>query len=357
MTSTEELPIQGKRMAHVELGAAGSRNSQRAEPIHAARGTMELRHLRYFVAVAEELHFTRAAERLGIKQPPLSLQIRQLERDLGTSLFRRETRGVELTEAGAWLLDKARGILDQVVRIKAGVQSRARGETGCIHLGFAGATCFQPLVSGIISAYRERYPSVLVSPEQSNTARLVAALQSDEIDVAFVRPPIIDGEGLALDPLVDEPMMIVLPESHPRAGDRSMPLAALAEETLILFPRTIGPGGYDAIIASCQRAGFSPKLGQEAPQMPENVHMVAAGFGVSIVPQSLEQVRVEGAVYLGIEGDAPRAPISLAYRRNDRSTIVRNFVALVRRHSRTAHQSAEPSKVYSNAFCVSTLKD
>src|SRR5580692_5362300 len=116
--------------------------AQCAAPINARRMTMELRQLRYFVAVAEELHFRRAAERLGIRQPPLSLQIRQLELQLGTSLFRRLTRGVELTETGALLLNESRGILDQVERIKAGVQSRARGETGCIHLGFACATCF-----------------------------------------------------------------------------------------------------------------------------------------------------------------------------------------------------------------------
>jgi DNA-binding transcriptional LysR family regulator len=115
-------------------------------------------------------------------------------------------------------------------------------------------------------------------------------------------------------------MIIVLPEWHPRARDRSMPLAALASDTLILFPRAIGPGLHDAIIASCQRAGFSPKLGQEASQTVSIIHMVAAGFGVSIVPRSLDQIRAEGAVYLGIEGEAPRAPISLAYRRDDRST-------------------------------------
>jgi DNA-binding transcriptional LysR family regulator len=318
---------------------------------------MELRHLRYFVAVAEELHFTRAAERLGIKQPPLSLQIRRLERELGTSLFHRLTRGVELTETGALLLDEARGILDQAERIKVGVQSRARGETGCIHLGFAGATCFQPLVPGIIRAYRERYPSVLVSPEGRNTPLLVAGLRSGEIDVAFVRPPLSDGEGLAVEPLVEEPMVIVLPESHPRAGDRSMPLAALAEETLILFPRTVGPGLHDAIIASCQRAGFSSKLGQEAPQISTTVHMVAAGFGVSMVPQSIAQIHLEGVAYIRIEGEAPRAPISLAYRRDDRSTLVRNFVASARQRSRAAHESVEPSKVYCNAIRVPTLID
>jgi DNA-binding transcriptional LysR family regulator len=326
-----------------------------AEATNAGRGSMELRHLRYFVAVAEELHFRRAAERLGIKQPPLSLQIRQLEQELGTSLFHRLTRGVELTETGTLLLDEARRILDQVERIRARVQSRARGETGCIHLGFASATCFQPLVPGIISAHRERYPGVLVSPEERNTPLLVAGLRSREIDVAFIRPPLSDDEGFEVEPLVEEPMVIVLPESHPRAGDRSMPLAALAEETLILFPRTVGPGLHDAIIASCQWAGFSPKLGQEAPQLTTMVHMVAAGFGVSIVPQSIAQIHLAGVAYIRIEGDAPRAPISLAYRRDDRSTTVRNFVASARRHSRTAGQSAEPLQVHSNGYCVSTL--
>src|ERR1700687_5193461 len=250
-----------------------------AEATNAGRGSMELRHLRYFVAVAEELHFTRAAERLGIKQPPLSLQIRQLERELGISLFHRLTRSVELTESGALLLDEARGILDQVERIKAGVQSRARGETGCIHLGFAGATCFQPLVPGIISAHRERYPSVLISPEERSTPLLVAGLRSGEIDVAFIRPPLSDGDGLEVEPLVEEPMVIALPASHPRARDRSMPLAALAEETFILFPRAVAPDLHDAIIASCQLAGFSCKLSQDAPQILTTVLMVAAGVG------------------------------------------------------------------------------
>jgi Transcriptional regulator len=300
-------------------------------PIGRDRRIMELRHLRYFVAVAEELHFTRAAERLGIKQPPLSLQIRHLEQEIGSSLFRRLKRGVELTETGVLLLDEARRLLGQVERTKADVQSHARGAAGRIHLGFAGVTYIHRLVIGIIRAYRERYPGVVLSPEQSNTARLIASLRSREVDVAFVRPPIIDAEGLSIEPLVDEPMVIVLPESHRHAGDRSMPLAALASDTMILFPRAIAPGLYDSIIASCHRAGFSPKLGQEASQTVSIAYMVAAGFGVSIVPQSLEQLHAEGVAYLQIKGDAPRALVSLAYRRGDRSTVVRNFVALARR--------------------------
>jgi DNA-binding transcriptional LysR family regulator len=300
-------------------------------PIGRDRKIMELRHLRYFVAVAEELHFTRAAERLGIKQPPLSLQIRHLEQEIGTSLFRRLKRGVELTEAGILLLDEARGLLAQVEKTKTAVQSHARGVAGRIHLGFAGVTYIHQQVIGIIRAYRLRYPGVVISPEQSNTARLIASLRSGEIDVAFVRPPIIDTEGLSIEPLVDEPMVIVLPESHSRAGDRSMPLAALASDTIILFPRSIGPGLHDSIIASCHQAGLSPTLGEEASQTVSIVYMVAAGFGVSIVPQSLEQLHAEGVAYLQIEGDAPRAIVSLAYRRGDRSTVVRNFVALARR--------------------------
>jgi DNA-binding transcriptional LysR family regulator len=294
---------------------------------------MDLRHLRYFVAVAEELHFTRAADRLGIQQPPLSLQIRQLEQEIGTSLFRRLSRGVQLTEAGALLLDEARRILEQVERTKASVKSRARGETGRIRVGFAGATYFQPRIPGFIQAYRKLYPDVLLMPEQSNTPQLIAALNDGAMDVAFVRPPLGDADEFVLLPLVDEAMRIVLPSQHPRAGDHALPLAALAPEMFILFPRVIGPGLYDSIIASCQHAGFSPKLGQEAPQIASIVHLVAAGFGVSIVPQSLEQIRAEGIVYLPIEGEAPRAPISLAVRRDNRSAAVRNFVGLTRQQA------------------------
>jgi DNA-binding transcriptional LysR family regulator len=295
---------------------------------------MELRHLRYFVAVAEELHFTRAADRLGIKQPPLSLQIQQLEREIGTPLFHRLTRGVELTEAGAVLLDDARRILEQVEQAKARVQSRARGETGHIRVGFAGATDFQPLVPDIIRSYRESYPGVVLSPEQSNTPQLIAGLRSGALDVAFVRPPLSDGEGIAVQPLVEEQMRIVLPAAHPLAGRSSLPLSALAREILILFPRAIGPGLHDTIIASCQQAGFSPVLGQDAPQIPSTVYLVAAGFGVSVVPQSIEHIQAENVAYLRIDGDGPRASIGLAYRRDEQSVAVRNFVALARRRSR-----------------------
>jgi DNA-binding transcriptional LysR family regulator len=294
---------------------------------------MDLRLIRYFVAVAEELHFTRAAERLGIRQPPLSQQIRKLELELGTPLFHRLTRGVELTEAGSLLLEEGRRILDQVERTKANVQSRARGDAGRLNVGFAGATYFQPQVPKIIQAYRKLYPEVLLSPQQGNTPLLIEGLLSGSLDVAFVRPPLADGSGIAVQFVVEEPMRIVLPSRHPLAASPAIPLAALAQEPFILFPRAIGPGLYDSIIASCQRAGFNPMFGQEAPQIPSIVHLVAAGFGVSLVPQSIEQIHAEGVLYVPIEGEAPGAPIAVGYRKDDRRATVRNFVTLARRQT------------------------
>jgi DNA-binding transcriptional LysR family regulator len=297
---------------------------------------MDLRHLRYFVAVAEERHFTRAAERLGIKQPPLSLQIKQLEQELGTPLFRRLTRGVELTAPGTLLLDEARQILDQVERTKANVRNRARGETGHIRVGFAGATYFQPRVPALVQTYRRRYPGVVLSPAQGNTPDLVEAVRNGSVDAAFVRPPLGDRQEITVHPLVEETLRIVLPSNHPQARKRFVSLATLAQETIILPPRAISPGLYDSIIASCQRAGFSPMLKHEDPLtvIASIVYLVATGFGISIVPHSFEHIRADGVVYVRVKGKAPRAPIGLAVRKDNRSAIIRNFVALARPRTR-----------------------
>jgi DNA-binding transcriptional LysR family regulator len=297
---------------------------------------MELRHLRYFVAVAEELNFSRAAERLGISQPPLSLQIRQLEKEMGSLLFRRQARGVALTDAGKLMLEEARGILKQVEGAKTGVRRRARGETGRINVGSSGGTYFHPLIPAIIREYGMQYPDIVLFPGASSTPLLVARLRAGQIDVAFLRPPIDDSEGLALEPLVDEPTVMVLPTGHPLSRSTSAPLSALVKETFIMFPRDLNPSNYDLIIAACRRAGFNPKLGQEAPQIVSTVPLVAAGLGVSIVPQSTGRIHADGVVYVPIEGDGPRALISLAHRRDDRSPAVQNFVAVARRATRTA---------------------
>jgi DNA-binding transcriptional LysR family regulator len=302
---------------------------------------MELRSLRYFVAVAEERNFTRAAARLGIQQPPLSRQIQQLEKEMETRLFRRLTRGVELTGAGRLLLQEARAILQEVEQAVIGVRRRARGETGEIRAGTAAGTYFHPLIGAIVREYRQQYPEILLSPEESNTQLLVARLQAGEIDLAVVRPPIADHRGLALEPLLDEDMLVVLPANHPLMSLPAVPLAALAREAFIMFPRMLNPAFYDSITEACQRAGFVPVRGQETPHLVASLLMVGAGYGVAIVPRSVNRLHVDGIGYVPIEGEGPRALVALAYRRDDASPAVRNFVAIARRLARAARDRTE----------------
>jgi DNA-binding transcriptional LysR family regulator len=299
---------------------------------------MELRHLRYFVAVAEERNFTRAAERLGISQPPLSLQISQLEKELGTPLFHRRARSIELTDAGKLLLEEARVILKQVEAAENGVRRRARGETGRLVVGSAGATYFHPVIPEIIREYGMRYPDIVLAPHASNTSLLVARLRARQVDVALIRPPISDAEGLVIVPLIDEETVVILPNGHRLSKLASVPLAALAEDVFVLYPRTLNPGNYDAVIAACRRAGFNPTLGQEAPQIVSVIPLVAAGLGISVVPRSTARILSDEVCYRPIEGVAPRAEICLAYCPVGSSRAAQNFVAVARRVIRNAAQ-------------------
>jgi DNA-binding transcriptional LysR family regulator len=305
-------------------------------PGESRKWQIELRHLRYFVAVAEELNFTRAAQWLGIKQPPLSSQIRQLEEELGTQLFRRHARGIELTDAGKLMLEGARVILRQVESARTGILRRIRGETGQVIVGSAGATYFHPLIPDIFREYRLKYPGVVLAPQASSTKLLLARVRAGQVDVAFIRPPTGEKDGLAIEPLVDEETVVVLPAGHPLSNSLSVPLAALAKETFVLCSRAQNPGCHDSIVAACQRAGFTPTIGQEAPQIVSVIPLVAAGLGVSMVPRSTSRILVDGVKYLPTEADAARSLIGLAYRRNDRSRAVQNFVATARQVMRTA---------------------
>jgi DNA-binding transcriptional LysR family regulator len=296
---------------------------------------MELRHFRYFVAVAEEGHVTRAAARLGIQQPPLSQQIRALEAELQVQLFRRKPRGVELTQAGEALFAEARAILQQVEHAVTAVRRTARGEAGRIGLGFTSSASFHPFVPQAIREYRETHPLVGLSLEESGTGELVAALLDERLDAAFVRSPVGPAEGIAVHSVLDEAMVAALPAGHALARrTNAMPLglAELSAETFILYRRPLGPGLYDAIIAACQRAGYSPIIGQEAPRMLATLSLVAAGLGVTLVPQSMRRLRVHGVTYRPLDSaNGLVAPLNLAYRRGASSEAARRFIALVRR--------------------------
>ncbi len=295
---------------------------------------MELRHLRYFVAVAEERHVTRAAERLGMQQPPLSQQIRALERELDVQLFRRRPRGVELTDAGSALLGEARAILSHIDHASAAAKRTARGEQGRIAVGFTSSVPFHPFVPRIIRIYRDAFPLVGLTLEEDGTMELIDQLRAGRIDVAFVRTAIADQEGLVVSPLLKEAMVLALPRAHAlaRRTRKAVSLKALAEETFIVYRRPNGPGLYDAILSACTAAGFSPRVGQEAPRIGSTLNLVAANLGISLVPESLQRMRMDGVVFRRIGGAAqPTAPLYLASRRGETSAAARRFLELVKR--------------------------
>jgi DNA-binding transcriptional LysR family regulator len=301
---------------------------------------MELRHLRYFIAVAEEGHITRAAERLGMQQPPLSQQIRALERELDVQLLRRKPRGVELTEAGRALLADARAILAHIDHAFATTRRTARGEQGRIAVGFTSSAPFHPFVPRVIRAFRESFPLITLTLEESGTTELIEDLRHERVDAAFIRTPVTDPLGLTVNPLLEEAMLVALPSAHSLAsGDaadgKALTLAALAAETFIVYRRRSGPGLYDAIFAACHAAGFSPLVGQEAPRIVSTLNLVAAGLGIAIVPASLRRMQMDGVVYRSLTGTQPRAPLLLATRRGDTSAVVRHFLDLVKRTART----------------------
>jgi DNA-binding transcriptional LysR family regulator len=298
---------------------------------------MELRHLRYFIAVAEEGHITRAAERLGMQQPPLSQQIRGLERELGVQLFRRKPRGVEMTDAGRALLEDARAILAHIEHALATTRRTARGEQGRIAVGFTSSAPFHPFVPRVIRAFRETFPLIDLTLEEGGTTELIEDLRHERLDAAFIRTPIADPMGITINPLLEEAMLVALPSAHPLvAGDAALALSALAAETFIIYRRRSGPGLYDAIFAACHSAGFSPLIGQEAPRIVSTLNLVAAGLGIAIVPASLQRMQMDGVVYRRLGGAAqPRAPLLLATRRLDTGAAIRRFLDLVKLTART----------------------
>lgn len=275
---------------------------------------------------------TRAAERLGIQQPPLSQQLRALEAELGAQLFRRKPRGMEPTQAGAALAEEARAILARVEHAAAEARRTARGEAGRLGLGFTSSASFHPLVPRAIRAFRDAHPLVSLSLDESGTVELAAGLRGERLDAAFIRSPIGPQDDLTVHSLLDEAMFAALPAGHPLAAAATpLDLPALAGETLILYRRPLGPGLYDAIIAACQRAGFSPQIGQEAPRMLSTLSLVASGLGVSLVPASMRRLQAEGIVYRPLSSAAGlTAPLNLAYRRGDTAPALRLFAALAR---------------------------
>lgn len=251
---------------------------------------MELRHIRYFVAVAEELHFRRAAERLNVSQPPLSQQIRGLEEELGVALFHRNRRAVSLTPAGRRFLPRARRILSE---IDAAILLTRHGSAQAFAIGFVSSAT--SLMAPVLRRLRAAHPGIELHLVEGSTSQQADMLRTGEIDVGFLRPP-VPGRDINTEILMREPLALILANDHPLAGRPALKLADMARERFVLFPRALGPGLFDSIIVACRKAGFSPEIDQMGESMLTILGLVAAGQGVSLVPASLAR-EASGVVF------------------------------------------------------------
>ncbi len=300
---------------------------------------IELRHLRYFLAVAETLHFSRAAKRLGMAQPPLSQQIKRLETLLGHALFERTTRGVTLTRAGQLLAERARSTMEKVEDDLAQVRRLGRGEEGTLTVGFSGSVMFTELPAAIES-YRRAFPKVELRLREMVTAEQIAALGEGRIDLSFLR----DGDatqGVEMQTLLEERYVAVLPEGHRLALEKRVGMQDLSQQPFVLFARRMGPLAFDRTMRCCEEdGGERPVIVQEAPQWPTVVRLVAAGLGVSLAPACVATVRIPGAVYREVKAKG-RSSIDLAVRMGAANPLVTNFLVKAREHLRGDRSSAE----------------
>ncbi|MCV4340145.1 LysR family transcriptional regulator [Pseudomonas capsici] len=291
---------------------------------------MELRHLRYFIAVAEELHFGRAAQMLGISQPPLSQQIQMLEQELGVRLFDRTNRRVQLSEAGRLFLEEARGVLAQVDKA-ADVARRAQlGELGELKVGFTASAPFTSGIPKAIFAFRQTYPDVHLALKEMTSKDVSEQLEDKSIQVGIMRPLALPDSLVSFE-LLREPLVVILRSDHPLAAgsEQGLYMSALAAEPFVFFPRTYGSGLYAQILGLARDAGFSPLITQEAVEVMTIIGLVAAGLGVTVLPASYQRMRIEGVVYRTLLDPAATSAVWLVQRKDEQSPMAKAFFELV----------------------------
>lgn len=289
---------------------------------------VELRQLRYFVAVAEELHFRRAAARLHMSQPPLSQQIAALEDELGCSLLARTRRQVELTPAGAAFLRDARVVLADLEGAAARARALDEGLSGVLRVSFVGSALFS-VVPALVQHFRQVRPGVSLELHESSTVEQLRALESGVIDAGLVRPPLEPPAGIRLERIATEPTIAAVPADHPLAQLRRIPFARLAGEPLVLFPREQAPGFHDLIVSRLAAAGGAGHIVQRAPETLTIIGLVSAGVGVSPVPASVASLALHGVTYRSLTR-APPAELALVTRADDDSSLIRTFADCAR---------------------------
>ena len=288
----------------------------------------EIRHLRYFATVAEELHFGRAAARLGIAQPPLSQQIQRLEQLLGVRLLERTSRRVQLTPAGEVFLAESRRVLDAVEGAVEAAQRVGRGESGTLRVAFAATVMFLAL-PGIIRSFRDRFPRVHLDLREMPTGPQLAGLRSGEIDIGFVREPRPDPD-LEIVTVMREPLRIAVNRSHPLAAKATLAVRDLQHEPFVLFPAELAPGLHAQVMGLCRAAGFEPNVVEESRELYTSVSLVEAGLGVSILPASVEKLGWTGVRYRAIPSARAETTIAAAWRREKARPLIDAFMRVVR---------------------------
>jgi DNA-binding transcriptional LysR family regulator len=295
---------------------------------------MELRHLRSFLAVAEELHFGRAATRLHISQPPLSQQIRRLEDEIGARLFRRTKRRVELTPAGQAFLIEARQTLAGAERAIRAAQRAERGELGELVVGYVTSATYGALPD-VIRMFRKRFPEVDLKLQNLRSVQQRHALVDRQIDVGLVRPQVADPR-LSYEALWRESVVVALPANHALTRRTIVEVSALATEVFVLARPEETVGFHDAVFALCRRAGFTPRVAHGVPDVQAAIALVAAGLGISPVPAAVQGFKRKGVVYRSLRPQTLRIEMGLAWRRDDDSAVVQQFRRVARETARRA---------------------
>jgi DNA-binding transcriptional LysR family regulator len=288
---------------------------------------MELRHLKYFMMVAEELHFGKAAKKLFITQPPLSRQIKMLEEDLGVTLFERTKKRVRLTAHGFYLKEEAAKVFVQIESMRNHIRLIEEGTEGLVKIGYVGSA-MHSVLPGVLSAIRRALPGVHTSLSELKNLDQIAGLKYGNIDIGFIRTP-ITAEGLEIQPIYSETLSIIVPRSHPSARSKALRLADLAGEPFIGFCRECAPGLFDMIIGLCNREGFSPRIVHESSQINSVVRLVESGLGYSIVPTSVRTGYNVQIRFHELANCPERTELALAYDPEHRTPTSERVIKLV----------------------------
>lgn len=288
---------------------------------------MDIRLLRYFVTVAEQRHFGRAADILNMAQPPLSQQIRLLEDELAVKLFDRSSRPIELTAAGRTLLREARQILSQIKRAEALTRRAGRSEAGTFRIGITGSAALE-FAAPVISIFTERFPEVQLSLLEMSSPAQMAALERGGIQIGFVRPPVISDE-ISSRMVHQEPFLVALPERHPLAHTTDLRLRDLAGTPLVVFDSIEAPGFRELILHVCHTLGYTPTVMQDGQQMTTMLCLVASGLGVALVPQSARRLALDGIVFRPVLEEAPLVELYAIWLRSRHDRLVHEMLAAI----------------------------